>query len=105
MAWTGQFTIWAKWAPPLERSKLTSIAGSGEDAWQTEVFRFGHIGIEESLKNHGNASLLFVNASDYIIMFSGKTRAACKSENTYVKNRSEVLATPHLCVQHKSIPL
>lgn len=29
MAWTGQFTIWAKWAPPLERSKLTSIAGSG----------------------------------------------------------------------------
>ncbi|XP_006516709.1 sodium-dependent phosphate transport protein 3 isoform X1 [Mus musculus] len=31
MAWTGQFTIWAKWAPPLERSKLTSIAGSGED--------------------------------------------------------------------------
>ncbi|XP_002714267.3 sodium-dependent phosphate transport protein 3 isoform X1 [Oryctolagus cuniculus] len=33
MAWTGQFTIWAKWAPPLERSKLTSIAGSG-DQWQ-----------------------------------------------------------------------
>uniref|UniRef100_G1PG66 Solute carrier family 17 member 2 n=1 Tax=Myotis lucifugus TaxID=59463 RepID=G1PG66_MYOLU len=30
MAWTGQFTIWAKWAPPLERSKLTSIAGSGK---------------------------------------------------------------------------
>uniref|UniRef100_A0A671FMA4 Solute carrier family 17 member 2 n=1 Tax=Rhinolophus ferrumequinum TaxID=59479 RepID=A0A671FMA4_RHIFE len=29
MAWTGQFTIWAKWAPPLERSKLTSVAGSG----------------------------------------------------------------------------
>ncbi|XP_006923550.1 sodium-dependent phosphate transport protein 3 [Pteropus alecto] len=29
MAWTGQFTIWAKWAPPLERSRLTSIAGSG----------------------------------------------------------------------------
>ncbi|EHH18005.1 hypothetical protein EGK_14534 [Macaca mulatta] len=29
MAWTGQFTIWAKWAPPLERSKLTTIAGSG----------------------------------------------------------------------------
>ncbi|KAM7055568.1 sodium-dependent phosphate transport protein 3 isoform 3-T3 [Molossus nigricans] len=29
MAWTGQFTIWARWAPPLERSKLTSIAGSG----------------------------------------------------------------------------
>nr|XP_017529322.1 sodium-dependent phosphate transport protein 3 isoform X3 [Manis javanica] len=29
MAWTGQFTIWTKWAPPLERSKLTSIAGSG----------------------------------------------------------------------------
>lgn len=29
MSWTGQFTIWAKWAPPLERSKLTSIAGSG----------------------------------------------------------------------------
>nr|XP_051710988.1 sodium-dependent phosphate transport protein 3 isoform X5 [Oryctolagus cuniculus] len=33
MAWTGQFTIWAKWAPPLERSKLTSIAGSGNQ-WQ-----------------------------------------------------------------------
>lgn len=32
MAWTGQFTIWAKWAPPLERSKLTSIAGSGKAA-------------------------------------------------------------------------
>lgn len=32
MAWTGQFTIWAKWAPPLERSKLTSIAGSGKCA-------------------------------------------------------------------------
>lgn len=29
MAWAGQFTIWAKVAPPLERTRLTSIAGSG----------------------------------------------------------------------------
>ncbi|XP_017360690.1 probable small intestine urate exporter isoform X3 [Cebus imitator] len=26
---TGQYSIWVKWAPPLERSQLTTIAGSG----------------------------------------------------------------------------
>lgn len=41
MAWTGQFTIWAKWAPPLERSKLTSIAGSGKDANMDHSFVIG----------------------------------------------------------------
>ncbi|XP_012596812.1 putative small intestine urate exporter [Microcebus murinus] len=29
MVLTGQFSIWVKWAPPLERSQLTSIATSG----------------------------------------------------------------------------
>ncbi|XP_015349573.1 probable small intestine urate exporter isoform X1 [Marmota marmota marmota] len=29
MVLTGQYSIWVKWAPPLERSQLTSIAGSG----------------------------------------------------------------------------
>jgi hypothetical protein len=38
MAWTGQFTVWAKWAPPLERSKLTSIAGSGKDIYRCHSF-------------------------------------------------------------------
>ncbi|XP_047415333.1 probable small intestine urate exporter [Sciurus carolinensis] len=29
MVLTGQYSIWVKWAPPLERSQLTTIAGSG----------------------------------------------------------------------------
>ncbi|XP_074254641.1 putative small intestine urate exporter isoform X2 [Saimiri boliviensis] len=29
MVSTGQYSIWVKWAPPLERSQLTTIAGSG----------------------------------------------------------------------------
>ncbi|XP_006872947.1 PREDICTED: putative small intestine sodium-dependent phosphate transport protein-like [Chrysochloris asiatica] len=29
MVTTGQFPIWVKWAPPVERSQLTSIASSG----------------------------------------------------------------------------
>ncbi|XP_053459010.1 probable small intestine urate exporter isoform X2 [Nycticebus coucang] len=29
MVLTGQYSIWVKWAPPLERSQLTSIAASG----------------------------------------------------------------------------
>ncbi|XP_045407882.1 probable small intestine urate exporter isoform X1 [Lemur catta] len=29
MVLTGQFSIWVKWAPPLERTQLTSIAASG----------------------------------------------------------------------------
>uniref|UniRef100_A0A8C9PZ38 Major facilitator superfamily (MFS) profile domain-containing protein n=1 Tax=Spermophilus dauricus TaxID=99837 RepID=A0A8C9PZ38_SPEDA len=29
MVSTGQYSIWVKWAPPLERSQLTSMAGSG----------------------------------------------------------------------------
>ncbi|XP_073938832.1 probable small intestine urate exporter isoform X4 [Castor canadensis] len=29
MVLTGQYSIWVKWAPPVERSQLTTIAGSG----------------------------------------------------------------------------
>ncbi|XP_069880525.1 probable small intestine urate exporter isoform X1 [Dipodomys merriami] len=29
MVSTGQYSIWVKWAPPMERSQLTTIAGSG----------------------------------------------------------------------------
>ncbi|XP_003788823.1 probable small intestine urate exporter [Otolemur garnettii] len=29
MVLTGQYSIWVKWAPPLEKSQLTTIAGSG----------------------------------------------------------------------------
>ncbi|XP_076795364.1 putative small intestine urate exporter isoform X2 [Arvicanthis niloticus] len=29
MVLTGQYSMWARWAPPLERSQLTTIAGSG----------------------------------------------------------------------------
>ncbi|KFO33860.1 Putative small intestine sodium-dependent phosphate transport protein [Fukomys damarensis] len=29
MVLTGQYSIWVRWAPPLERSQLTTIAGSG----------------------------------------------------------------------------
>ncbi|OBS77038.1 hypothetical protein A6R68_16503 [Neotoma lepida] len=29
MVLTGQYSMWVKWAPPLERSQLTTIAGSG----------------------------------------------------------------------------
>uniref|UniRef100_A0A8C5KJ39 Solute carrier family 17 (sodium phosphate), member 4 n=1 Tax=Jaculus jaculus TaxID=51337 RepID=A0A8C5KJ39_JACJA len=29
MVLTGQYSIWVKWAPPLERSQLTTLAGSG----------------------------------------------------------------------------
>ncbi|XP_023555781.1 probable small intestine urate exporter isoform X1 [Octodon degus] len=29
MVLTGQYSLWVKWAPPLERSQLTTIAGSG----------------------------------------------------------------------------
>ncbi|XP_021116189.1 probable small intestine urate exporter isoform X7 [Heterocephalus glaber] len=29
MVLTGQYSIWVRWAPPLERSQLTTLAGSG----------------------------------------------------------------------------
>lgn len=38
---TGQHEIWVKWAPPLERGRLTSVTLSGKyliQAWLSPIF-------------------------------------------------------------------
>nr|XP_003416519.3 probable small intestine urate exporter [Loxodonta africana] len=41
MVTTGYYSIWVKWAPPLERSQLTSIAASGKWLGSFIVFAVG----------------------------------------------------------------